>query len=98
MLTVAASSWYWRHLAAVTDGGGEADMRDALSAVRDVLAGDQDGRPRRARTDVLSRRADLHAMLRIAGLLPRRPHLPMRATCLTLRIGHNSGFFPGNHN
>jgi hypothetical protein len=29
-----------------------------------------------ANTDVLSRRADLHAMLRIAGLLPRRPHLP----------------------
>jgi hypothetical protein len=42
-------------------------------AVRDILAGDQDGRPRRARTDVLSRR-DPHAMLKIAGLLPRRPH------------------------
>ncbi len=38
-------------------------------AVRDILAGDQDGRPRRARTDVLSRR-DPHAMLKIAGLLP----------------------------
>jgi hypothetical protein len=45
--------------------------------VRDVLVGDQDGRPRRARTDVLSRCADRHAMHKIAGLLPRRPHLPM---------------------
>ena len=35
-----------------------------------------------ARTDVLSRRADLHAMLRIAGLLPRRPHLPNRGRCI----------------
>jgi hypothetical protein len=32
MLTVAASSGHWRHSAAVTDGGGEADMRDAISA------------------------------------------------------------------
>lgn len=29
---MAASSWYWRHLAAVTDGGGEADIRDSISA------------------------------------------------------------------
>jgi len=32
MLTVAASSGHWRHSAAVTDGGGEADMRDGISA------------------------------------------------------------------
>ena len=45
--------------------------------VRDVLASGQDGRPGRPRTDVLSRHADPHAMLKIAGLPPRRPHLPM---------------------
>ena len=44
-------------------------------AVRDVLAGGQDSGPGRARTDVLSRHADPHAMLKIAGLPPRRPHL-----------------------
>ena len=30
MLTVAASSGYWRHSAAVTHGGGEADMWDVI--------------------------------------------------------------------
>jgi hypothetical protein len=47
------------------------------AVVLDVLAGGQDRHPRRARTDVLSRPADPHAMLKIANLLPRRPHLPM---------------------
>jgi hypothetical protein len=65
---------------AVTDGGGGADMRRASNRrYRDVLAGGQDSRPGRARTDVLSRHADPHAMLKIAGLPPRRPHLPMCA-------------------
>jgi hypothetical protein len=45
------------------------------AAVLDVLAGGQDRHPRRARTDVLLRSADPHAMLKIASLLPRRPHL-----------------------
>ena len=55
-----------------------------VATVRDVLAGGQDGRQGGPRTDVLSRHADPHAMhadphamLKIAGLPPRRPHLPM---------------------
>jgi hypothetical protein len=52
-------------------------MRDerAISVVRDVLAGDQDGQPRRARR-MFCHVAPIRIMLKIAGLLPRRPHLP----------------------
>ena len=60
----------------------DADDHSAqVPAVRDVLAGGQDSRPGRARTDILSRHADPHAMLKIAGLPPRRPHLPNSASC-----------------
>jgi hypothetical protein len=38
-----------------------------------------------ARTDVLSRRADPHALLKIAALLPRRPHLPMSERCSLIK-------------
>jgi hypothetical protein len=42
-----------------------------------VLPTDQDGRPRGARTSVLSRRADSMYVLKIADTLPGQPHLPM---------------------
>jgi len=32
MLTVTVPSMHWRHSVAVTDGGGRADMRHAISA------------------------------------------------------------------
>jgi hypothetical protein len=54
--------------------------REVVREIR-FRSGRPGGRPRWvvqvARTDVLSRRADPHVPLKIAALLPRRPHLPM---------------------
>jgi hypothetical protein len=56
----------------------------AGTAVRDVLASDQDGRRRRARRDVLSCHADPYAMLKIAGLLPRHAEMSTWLICIII--------------
>jgi hypothetical protein len=70
----------------------------AISAVLDVLAGGQDRHPKRARTDVLLRSADPHAMHKIASLLLRRPHLPNRVQLLARAYAATGIFIHGSAN